>query len=110
MRCGAEWVARNEIVGLYKICWCPEQFVRDMERHLTAELMEAYGKNSTRGAKYLAPVIRTYPRVETEAMPLEIAEGLRESGNVELARIATNPSSYSRTKQFLERAEKILID
>lgn len=106
---GAEWVARNTAIGHYKISWYPERIIRKMERHLTAALVDAYGRKSTRGAKYLTENVRTCPTPTTDAMPKKMAYGLRESGNEELARIATKPRFHlSIEKTF--RTDKEALD
>lgn len=96
-RCGggAEWTRRNEVVDCYKISWHFERHVRKLERHLTAVLADVYGARSTRGAKYLAKdTVISCPKPDTKAMPPNMAQGLRETGNEELARIATKPRIY----------------
>ena len=103
---GAEWTHRNTIVEHYKISWHPERYIRKLEHHLTAELMDAYGKNSTRGAKYLSPILYTTPRTKTDAMPPAMVDGLRETGNEELARIATKPRFYIKIEESFRNSKE----
>ena len=103
---GSEWTRRNKVVGAYKISWHPTKHVRKKERHLTALLMDAYGMDSTRGAKYLSPDLLSRPPTETDHMPPEMSEGLRNSGNAELARVASKPRIYvSIQKEFRSTEE-----
>lgn len=103
---GAKWTRRNRMVDFHKISWHPERFIRKMERHLTAVLMEAYGRDSTRGASYLSPTLIHAPSVETDAMPEEMVKGLRESGSEELARVATKPRFHITIEKSFRNCEE----
>ena len=85
---GAVWTRRNKPVEMYVVDEGDKDIMLDLEKHLTALLMDQYGRDSTRGGGCTTAHPMSYPECDGERVDPQLATGLGETGNAKLARFA----------------------